>query len=223
MVKIYADMRESRSGVITALQGMDNIELSIGELPCGDYVLSPEVAVERKSATDFVLSVMSGRVFEQVGKMKLDFKRPIVMIEGDPLKTRSSIDPKAVAGAISSLITIQEVSVLMVANAAETAVMLSTMARHLQEGLGYEINLHPKKPKPNAAAAQYVIGSLPGVGPGNAKKLFDHFGSIFKVMTATTEDITKVKGIGPKTAIRIHELIHYSEQAELLANLAATE
>lgn len=215
MVKIYADMREAKSGVIKALSGMENIELSVGELPCGDYVLSPEVAVERKSANDFVLSVMSGRVFEQVGRMKMDFKRPIVMIEGDPLKTRSQIDPKAVAGAISSLIAIQEVSVIMVADAAETAVMLSTMAKHLQEGLGYEINLHPKKPKPNPDAAQYVISSLPGVGPGNAKKLLDHFGSIIRVMTATTEEIMKVKGIGPKTAVRIHELIHFGEDASV--------
>lgn len=211
MVKIYADMREGRSGVIKALSGMDNIEISIGELPCGDYVLSPEVAVERKSASDFVLSVMSGRVFEQVGRMKMDFERPVVMIEGDPLKTRSAIDPKAVAGAISSLIAIQKISVIMVADATETAIMLSTMARHLQEGLGYEINLHPKKPKPNQDAAQYVIGSLPGIGPGNAKKLFDHFGSIVRTINATQAEIMQVKGIGPKTAVRIHELIHFGE------------
>lgn len=209
MVKIYADMRESRSGVIKALMAMENIEVIIGELPCGDYVLSPEVAVERKSANDFVTSVMSGRVFEQVGKMKLDFQRPMVLIEGDPIRTRSAIEPKAVAGAISSLMTIQQVSVICVADSTETAIMLATMARHLQEGLGYEINLHPKKPKPNKEAAQYVINSLPGIGPGNAKKLFDHFGSIVATMNATPEQIMQVKGIGPKTAQRMYDLIQF--------------
>lgn len=211
IIKIYADMREQRSGVVKALQAMENVEVVIGGLPCGDYILSPEVAVERKSATDFVTSVMSGRVFEQVGRMKLDFLRPMVLIEGDPIRTRSAIDPKSVAGAISSLMTIQQISVVSVADTTETAIMLATMARHLQHGLGYDINLHPKKPKPNREAAEYVVGSLPGIGAGNATKLFSHFGSIHAVMTASAKEIMGVKGIGPKTAQRIHELIHFSE------------
>lgn len=211
IIKIYADMREQRSGVVKALQAMENVEVIIGGLPCGDYILSPEVAVERKSATDFVTSVMSGRVFEQVGRMKLDFLRPMVLIEGDPIRTRSAIDPKSVAGAISSLMTIQQISVVSVADTTETAIMLATMARHLQHGLGYDINLHPKKPKPNREAAEYVVGSLPGIGAGNATKLFSHFGSIHAVMTASAKEIMGVKGIGPKTAQRIHELIHFSE------------
>lgn len=209
VIKIYADMREQRSGVVKALQAMDSVEVIIGSLPCGDFILSPEVAVERKSAVDFVNSVMSGHIFEQVGRMKLDYVRPMVLIEGDPIRTRSAIEPKAVAGAISSLMTIQQISVVSVADSTETAIMLATMARHLQHGLGYEINLHPKKPKPNKEAAEYVIGTLPGIGAGNATKLFSHFGSIYAVMTASAKDITGVKGIGPKTAQRIYDLIHF--------------
>jgi Fanconi anemia group M protein len=213
MVEIYADMRESRSGVIKALQEMENVNVKVGSLPCGDYILSPQVAVERKAATDFVISIMEGRIFQQVAKMKLDYERPIVLIEGDVFKTRSAIDRKSIAGAISWINAIEQVSVLMVSEESETPIMLATMARHLQEGLGYEINLHPKKPKPNKDAAQYVIGSLPGIGPGNSRKLFQHFGSIFKTVNATPEMIAHVKGIGPKIATRIHELIHF-ENAE---------
>lgn len=211
MVEIYADMRESRSGVIKALQAMENIDVKIGALPCGDYILSPTVAVERKAASDFIISVMEGRIFQQVEAMKLSYLRPIVLVEGDVFRTRSTMDRKAIAGAISWINAIAEVSFLFLSDEDETALVLATMARQLQEGLGYEINLHPKKPKPNPAAAQYVISSLPGVGPGNARKLFQHFGSIAKTINATPEEIAKVKGIGPKTAIRIHELIHYED------------
>lgn len=207
--KIYADMREQRSGVVKALQDMENIEVVIGELPCGDYVLSPEVAVERKSATDFVLSVMSGRVFEQVGRMKLDFVRPVVMIEGNPYKTRSKIEASSIAGAISALVTVQKVSVVPTGDVKETALMLATMARHLQEGLGYELVLHPKKPPATRDAALYVISSLPGVGVTTASKLYDHFGSIHAVMTSSMEGFLDVKGIGKKTAERIYNLIHH--------------
>jgi ERCC4-type nuclease len=209
MIEIFADMRESRSGVLKALSEMDNISVKIGALPCGDYILGPQVAVERKAATDFIVSIMDGRIFQQVAKMKLDYQRPIVLIEGDVFKTRSQIDNKAIAGAISWINAIEQVSVLMVADPSETPLMLATMARHLQEGIGYEINLHPKKPKPTAEAAQYLIGSLPGIGPGNAKKLYEHFGSVFKTINATPAMFSEVKGIGLKTSQRIHEIIHF--------------
>ena len=211
MIEIYVDMREKRSGVLAALSAMENIHVQVGALPCGDYVLSPEVVVERKAATDFIVSIMEGRIFQQIEKMKLDYQRPIVLIEGDVFRTRSAIDSKAIAGAISYINAIANVGVLMVSDASETPLLLATMARHLQEGLGYEINLHPKKPKPNKEAAQYIIGSLPGIGPGNARKLYEHFGTASKVFTATPQMLAEVKGIGAKTAQRIHELLNHEE------------
>ncbi|MBD8615048.1 hypothetical protein IFT69_15215 [Pseudomonas putida] len=209
IIKIYADNREARSGVIKALQKMDNVEVTVMDLPCGDYILSPEVAVERKSATDFVNSVMSGHIFEQVARMQIDYVRPMVLIEGDPIRTRSAIKPEAVAGAMSSLMTVQKISLVSVADVTETAIMIATMARHLQHGLGYAINLHPKKPKPTQHAKNYVISSFPDLGPGTAAKLLAHFGTIYAVVTASTEQLMGVKGIGPKSAARIFELIHH--------------
>jgi Fanconi anemia group M protein len=209
IIKIYADTREARSGVIKALQAMENVQVTVVELPCGDYILSPEVAVERKSATDFVNSVMSGHIFEQVARMKIDYIRPMVLIEGDPIRTRSAIKPEAVAGAMSSLMTIQLISLVSVADVNETAIMIATMARHLQHGLGYEINLHPKKPKPTQDAKNYVISSLPGLGTSTSAKLLAHFGTIHSVINASMAQIMGVKGIGPKTAARIFELIHH--------------
>jgi fanconi anemia group M protein len=211
MIEIYVDMREKRSGVLAALSAMDNIHVQVGALPCGDYVLSPEVVVERKAATDFIVSIMDGRIFHQIEKMKLDYARPIVLIEGDVFSTRSAIDNKAIAGAISYINAIANVGLVMLSDAKETPLLLATMARHLQEGLGYEVNLHSKKPKPNKEAAQYVIGSLPGIGPGNARKLYEHFGSAAKVCAATPEMLAQVKGIGVKTAQRIHELLTHEE------------
>lgn len=41
MIEIFADMRESRSGVIKALSEMENLSVKIGSLPCGDYALGP--------------------------------------------------------------------------------------------------------------------------------------------------------------------------------------
>ena len=58
-VTIFCDMRESRSGVLERLREL-GADVKIGELATGDYVVSGELVIERKTASDFILSVMDG-------------------------------------------------------------------------------------------------------------------------------------------------------------------
>ena len=50
-------------------------------LEIGDYVLSPEVCVERKSVSDLVQSLASGRLYEQATFMTRTYKTPVLLIE----------------------------------------------------------------------------------------------------------------------------------------------
>jgi hypothetical protein len=47
----------------------------------GDYVLSPEICVERKSVSDLVQSLASGRLFNQAKAMTRAYKMPVLLIE----------------------------------------------------------------------------------------------------------------------------------------------
>jgi ERCC4-type nuclease len=47
----------------------------------GDYVLSPEMCVERKSLSDLRQSFLSGRLFHQAEAMSKHYKTPILLIE----------------------------------------------------------------------------------------------------------------------------------------------
>jgi DNA excision repair protein ERCC-4 len=47
----------------------------------GDYVLSPEMCVERKSLADLRQSFLSGRLYHQVEAMTKHYKTPILLIE----------------------------------------------------------------------------------------------------------------------------------------------
>ncbi len=47
----------------------------------GDYVLSPEMCVERKSLSDLRQSFLSGRLFHQAESMSKHYKTPILLIE----------------------------------------------------------------------------------------------------------------------------------------------
>lgn len=49
----------------------------------GDYILSPEMCVERKSLSDLRQSFLSGRLYHQAEAMTKHYKTPILLIEFD--------------------------------------------------------------------------------------------------------------------------------------------
>ena len=208
MLKIIVDSRESRSGLARELSAL-GAEIQAEELEVGDYVLCTGLAVERKEATDFVLSILDRRIFEQVELMKSTYERPFVIVEGDIYSTRSSIDPNALLGAISYISVIKGIPILETRDTRQTAQLLMTMCRHAVEGLGYEVALRGAKPKDRTTQAQFVVEGLPAVGPSAAKKLLAHFGSAHSVLSATKEDLRKVAGIGQKTAEVIREVLEF--------------
>lgn len=208
-LSIIADSREHRSGLIPELTRLGAI-VQVEELEAGDYVLAEGLAVERKEANDFVSSIMDRRLFAQVPLLKATYARPFIIVEGDLSSVRSAIEPAALAGALSYLSVLEGITVLHTAGAEQTALQLITMARHAIEGLGYEIALRGSKPKDRRSQAQYLVEGLPGIGPAAAKKLLAHFGSPAKVLSASPEELTQVKGIGAKMAATVHEVLHFT-------------
>lgn len=52
----------------------------------GDFVLSPDICVERKAIPDLVSSLDSGRLYTQAVAMCKHYKTPVLLIEFDPAK-----------------------------------------------------------------------------------------------------------------------------------------
>lgn len=206
-ILITADMRESRSSIIAMLQRMPDYEVKVCELDVGDYLLRDDFPVERKAAADFVASIQDRRLFEQVSKQKAEYGRATFVIEGDVYATRSQMKPEAICGAISYLTAIEDARVLTTRNAADTAALLATLARHLQAGLGYTNGLRANKPKDLRLSAQFLVQGLPGVGPAAATALLEHFGTVDALMRADLAGLRKVPGIGAKTAEQIRSVI----------------
>ena len=86
-IKVKADYREKGSGIIELLRNR-GIEPEVAALAYGDYVINGAIAAERKTASDFVSSLISGRLFRQVSVLKLRSPHPLIIIEGNPYKTR---------------------------------------------------------------------------------------------------------------------------------------
>lgn len=198
-VTITVDSRESRSGIPNKLGTISGVTVDQVELVAGDYLIAPGVAVERKSATDFISSVMEGRLFDQLARILIEHERAIVLVEGSLYETRSAISPEAIDGALSYISLLSGASLMVSPSLARTPFLLHRMALHLQHGLGYVVPLRSGKPK-GPAISQYLLEGLPGVGPSLARALIDHFGTPRAVFSASREALLQVKGLGPKSA-----------------------
>lgn len=60
-----------------------------------------------------------------------------------------------------------------------------------------------------------ALTEIAGVGPGRAKKLLNHFGSLAKVKKASVDEIAAVSGIGPELATGIHNHLNPPKQGNL--------
>lgn len=91
--RVVVDVREFRSSLPSLLHGS-----SMVVVPCmltvGDYVLTPQICVERKSIADLISSFKNGRLFNQVETMLQYYKYPMLLIEFDQNKS-FTLDPFA--------------------------------------------------------------------------------------------------------------------------------
>ncbi|ETO09146.1 excision repair cross-complementing rodent repair deficiency, complementation group 4 [Reticulomyxa filosa] len=66
-----------------------DIEIKPVTLEVGDYILSPDICVERKSIPDLIKSIQDGRLCQQLTIMSRYYETPILLIEFDPTKSFS--------------------------------------------------------------------------------------------------------------------------------------
>ncbi|WP_048077899.1 ERCC4 domain-containing protein, partial [Halorubrum sp. AJ67] len=209
-VEVVVDQRELDSAIAKDLSTRDGLVTRLETLAVGDYVLSDRVAVERKSAADFVDSMLDSdrSMFEQVGELSRAYARPVMVVEGTNLYGQRDIDPNAIRGALASLAVDFDVSVLRTEGEDDTTELLATVAKREQETRDREVSVHGEKTtKTRAEQQEYVVSSIADIGPVTARTLLEHFGTVEAVMTAPEDDLLEVDGVGPVTAERIREVV----------------
>ncbi|KAF8580272.1 hypothetical protein K439DRAFT_1415468 [Ramaria rubella] len=86
--QVIVDMREFRSTLPNLLHA-SNLKIIPATLVIGDYILTPDMCVERKSIADLVSSFNSGRLYTQCELMSVHYKQPILLIEFEEHKSFS--------------------------------------------------------------------------------------------------------------------------------------
>ena len=207
-MKIVIDHREKRGGVIEELQRL-GADIEFATLQVADYVVSDRVAFERKTIDDFFATMFERReLFSQLMDLSRSYRLPILIMEGeDPFfYSKRRVNPMAIQGFLNT-IALMRIPTLYTLNAAETAQVIFMIAQKEQDCRKKPFNLHGKRSHlSQSELKEYVVSSIPCIGPVVAGNLLDHFGGVEKIMTAEREELMKVDRVGSKIADNIRKL-----------------
>ena len=205
-MKITVDYREEASGLIDLLKKKD-ILIEVKKVPYGDYIINDSITIERKTANDFLISIIDGRLFRQLSNLKKYCSSPILLIEGNPYKTALNFDPMAIKGALISAQSIWYIPVVFSRSKEDTRdifLMIGNQEETHVDVVPFRGGYRPKRLK---SKQLYLLQGLPQVGPMLAKRLIEHFRSVSKIMNASIDELTEVDGIGRVSATKIREVL----------------
>lgn len=202
-IKIIVDHRESRSNVIRFLSQKD-IEIETQQLEVGDYILSSRICVERKQVDDFLSSLLEGKLFMQMRKLRDAYSRPILIVEGEGLLTKRNISHNAIFGCFVSIIVDFGIPIMTTGSARETADFLHVMAKREQKEGEKAVAIRGEKWSMSLTEQQqFIMEGLPNVSAVLAQRLLQHFGSIRAIVNASEKELCTVYGIGKNIAAEI--------------------
>jgi ERCC4-type nuclease len=209
-------------------------EISFAQLPLGDFMLvsgSRATIVERKTVKDFLSSVRSNRLWDQLLRMMktekvLDYKvkRRILLLHGsfqDYLSEADYGNPDALlkhwsqlVGAYMEIIYVYNTPIIH----AESDTALKAFMRILiqRERTGKNDKLPDarwfRKPAradlPVKDRKKYILSALPHIGDRLAENLLSYFKTISQVACSSVEELQKVPKIGKKKAELIYRMFH---------------
>ncbi|MEE4271142.1 MAG: ERCC4 domain-containing protein [Thermoanaerobaculales bacterium] len=208
--QIVCDHRERPSGVPSALATHPDVRITFHQLSLGDYRVNDTLIVERKTLTDFAKSVRDGRLFAQASRLtRLKRARPCLILEGTRINHWSAALPRtALQGALITVTLVFGLPVLRSSSPEETANLILYAADQLHRRNTWPPKRRGYQPKGLKRQQNYLLQTIPEIGPTRAQKLLDTFGSPFGVATATKEALQTVNGIGPSAAQKIHQIFH---------------
>ncbi|MEM4258278.1 MAG: DEAD/DEAH box helicase [Candidatus Thermoplasmatota archaeon] len=207
-LKIFVDHRESRSEVIKRLVEK-KIKIEPKQLDVGDYVLSSRLGVERKTVDDYLTSLLEGKLFLQLRKLREAYSRPLLILEGEELFTKRNINHNAIYGSFASIIIDFGIPILMTKTPQETADVLYIMAcREQKDGKKPVVVRGDKWIMPVAEQQQYIVEGFPHISTVLAQRLLQQFGTIRAIANATEEELCEVPGIGKNIASEIVKILN---------------
>lgn len=220
--RIVIDERE-RSSRIPDLLIQAGAIVDFAQLKVGDYIVSPETAVERKTVRDLVGSIYDGRIFVQCSELVEHYSKPVVVIQGDIAeldnippeiedahKIRMLQDRAPLAFDALARIALEfRIPVIHTPTAEYTAQLLVTLInKSLKDGRA----TGPLLKRIHKGNSQYnqqlsILSSIPGVGERLAVRMLLEFKTPLRALNASAAELSRIPGFGTARAERVRKIL----------------
>ena len=227
-VRIVVDERERNSNIPELLKNAGAI-IDFTQLKVGDYVVSSETAIERKTVRDLVSSIYDGRLFLQCSDLVKYYQKPLLVVQGNIAELAESPEDTEEADvklhaermllAYDALITVAmefRIPIIHTPSAEQTAQLLVTLVnRSLQEGKAKGPLLRKiKKENPISIQQLSVLASLPGVGEKLAARMLKKFDTPIRALNASAAELSIIPGFGLMRAERMRKVLDTSDDVK---------
>ncbi|MBS3108555.1 hypothetical protein J4409_01660 [Candidatus Woesearchaeota archaeon] len=215
-MKVIIDYRERKSGIIRELAKHD-IEVDEKQLLIGDFIIQTKdkdnntinLCIEKKTQEDFLNSIIDRRLLKQLIDMKEHFQNQLLIIEGSKnLYSMRNFHPNAIRGILATISVDLKIPIITTRAVADTAAFIATITKRLEKPRSEISILKKRKPLTLKEQQEFIIESLPGIGPTLSKSLLQEFKSIKNIINAKEKDLKNIDKIGNKKAKGILNLIH---------------
>ena len=222
-VRIVVDERERSSNIPELLKNAGAV-IDFTQLKVGDYVVSSETAVERKTVRDLISSIYDGRLFIQCSDLVKYYQKPLLVVQGNIAELSETSedmeDPEDIklhsermSLAYDALITVAtefRIPIIHSPSAEQTAQLLVTLVnRSLQEAKATGPLLRKiKKENPIQIQQLSVLASLPGVGEKLAARMLKKFHTPIRALNASAAELATIPGFGLTRAERVRKVLN---------------
>lgn len=228
-MKVHVDHRER--GLTRLIKDLD-FGVEFVQLPLGDYLIPSKdgsVLVERKTVRDFLSSVRSNRLWDQLLRlMKTEevmgskIKRRILLIHGDFQEYLAPIFSERehmvfwnqVMGAFMEILFVYDTPIIFARDDTAIKSFFKTLVRREAEGSNDKLptaRWYRKRARaelPVKDRKRYLLSSIPQIGEKLAGNLLEHFKTVSAVANAPIEELQRVPKIGAKKAKLIYQIFH---------------
>jgi DNA excision repair protein ERCC-4 len=209
-------------------------QISFTTLPIGDYLLildSEAIIVERKTVNDFLSSIKSNRIWDQLLRMMsaekvlgYQVKRRILLIQGNFEDYFENVDYGSehdvlvhwsqLMGAFLEIIYVYNTPIIHAESEIAFKAFFRILFKRESSGMNDKLpnakwQIRPVKADlPVIDRKKYILDALPYIGDRLADNLLLHFKTISGVACASVEELQKVPKIGKKKAELIYNMFH---------------
>jgi len=230
--KVIVDMREFRSELPSLLHKR-GIDIDPVTLEVGDYILTPDICVERKSISDLIGSLNNGRLYSQATSMTRFYQKPMLLIEFDDKKPFSLQGKYYISNDLQSADIVARLQLLTL-HFPKLRILWSP-SPHATAELFDELKQGRDQPDPAQAATLGVdiiddfnldkynpqvhefVSKLPGISTKNVFAILNHCENLLDLIQLTKEKLTELL-CNETNACQLYEALHADIDVPLPSN-----